>query len=138
MALLDINWKPESRELRQFGALFCLFAAGFGGYGLWAEWPPTFCWAALTAAVAAAAACVLWPRGLHPLYVTLMAITLPIGLVVSTTLMAIIFFAIVTPIGLLLRLFGHNPMAKHFDPSTKTYWIKRKTTNNIKHYFRQY
>ena len=30
MALIDVNWKPGSRELRQFATLFVIFAAGFG------------------------------------------------------------------------------------------------------------
>jgi hypothetical protein len=46
--------------------------------------------------------------------------------VTSPVAMAIVFYATVTPIGLLLRLLGKHPLSLHFDPDAKTYWIERR------------
>lgn len=138
MAMLEINWRPGTRELRQFGALFVLAAAGLAAYGLLGGAHPALGWGALGAAAGAALAWLFYPRALHPAYVILMAAALPVGVVVSTVLLAVIYFGILTPIGILTRIFGHDPMGKRFDKSATSYWIERKPADDIKRYFRQY
>jgi hypothetical protein len=39
--------------------------------------------------------------------------------------MGILFFLVVAPIGLLMRLTGKRPLALEFDPPAKSYWIER-------------
>jgi hypothetical protein len=46
--------------------------------------------------------------------------------VMNPVIMAILFFLVVAPIGLLMRLFGKRPLALGFDPAAKSYWIERK------------
>ena len=43
----------------------------------------------------------------------------------SITLATIIFFLIVTPIGLFMRLIGKDLLKKQYDKKKKSYWIKR-------------
>jgi hypothetical protein len=38
---------------------------------------------------------------------------------------AVLFFAVFTPIALIGRLFGKDPLRLHYDPSATTYWIER-------------
>ena len=40
--------------------------------------------------------------------------------------MAIIYFFILTPISLIVRLFGKDLLSLKFSKQIKTYWIKRK------------
>ena len=40
--------------------------------------------------------------------------------------MAIIYFLILTPISLMVRLFGKDLLGLKFSKQLKTYWIKRK------------
>ena len=45
--------------------------------------------------------------------------------VVSPLALGILFLCVFTPIGLLMRLFGKDPLRLQFEPSAKTYWIER-------------
>ena len=44
------------------------------------------------------------------------AIALPIGILVSTVVLAVTYYLVLTPIGLLARLFGYDPMARRPKP----------------------
>lgn len=46
-------------------------------------------------------------------------------LLVSPVALGIVFYATVLPTGLLLRLFGKDPLRLRFDPNTESYWIER-------------
>lgn len=43
----------------------------------------------------------------------------------TSTAIAILFFVILTPIGLCTRLTGHNPLRLRFEPTASSYWIRR-------------
>jgi hypothetical protein len=45
--------------------------------------------------------------------------------IVSPIALGILFFIVVTPTGLLMRLFGKDPLRLRFDPAAGSYWIKR-------------
>lgn len=45
--------------------------------------------------------------------------------IVSPLALGILFFLVVTPTGLLMRLFGKDPLRLRFDPAADSYWIKR-------------
>ena len=46
--------------------------------------------------------------------------------VVSPVVLGILFFLTVTPIGLLMRLTGKNPLRLGFDREAQSYWIDRQ------------
>jgi len=139
MALIDVNWKPGAKELRQFALLFFAFATAFGLFGyFFKDWPPVVPWILWGAAVVVGLAGVLAPAIVRPLYVVMMAVALPIGMVVSTVLMVLIFYLVLTPIGWIMGLSGHDPMQRRFDRAAATYWIERRPPANVGRYFRQY
>ena len=45
--------------------------------------------------------------------------------VVTPMAMAVLFFGLVTPIAVLLRIFGRDPLRLKRDPKATTYWIER-------------
>lgn len=45
--------------------------------------------------------------------------------IVSPVALAVMFYAGITPFGTLMRLFGHDPLRRAFDPGADSYWIKR-------------
>ena len=49
-----------------------------------------------------------------------------LGKVIAPIVMAIIYFFILTPISLVVRLFGKDLLGLKFTKQIKTYWIKRK------------
>jgi hypothetical protein len=44
---------------------------------------------------------------------------------VSPVVLGIMFFLVVTPIGLLMRAFGKDPLRLRFDKSASSYWLDR-------------
>ena len=49
-----------------------------------------------------------------------------LGKIIAPVVMAIIYFLILTPISLMVRLFGKDLLSLKFSKQIKTYWIKRK------------
>ena len=54
-----------------------------------------------------------------------------IAKVVNWVLLAIIFFLVVTPVGLFFRVIGRDPLNRKLDPNAKTYWKERTDGKNI-------
>jgi hypothetical protein len=59
-------------------------------------------------------------------------------LVVSFTLMAIFYFLLLTPLGLIFRLTGRDSLRRKFDSNTNSYWIVRRQPENPDRYFHQF
>ncbi len=49
-----------------------------------------------------------------------------LGKIIAPVVMVIIYFLILTPISLMVRLFGKDLLGLKFSKQLKTYWIKRK------------
>ncbi len=49
-----------------------------------------------------------------------------LGKIIAPIVMAIIYFVILTPISIIVRLFGKDLLGLKFTKQIKTYWIKRK------------
>ena len=49
-----------------------------------------------------------------------------LGRIIAPIVMAIVYFLILTPISLLVRLFGKDLIGMKFNNDIKSYWIKRK------------
>lgn len=66
---------------------------------------------------------------LTPLNKIWMKLGLLLGNIISPIVMGIIFFGIVTPTGLLMRIFGKD-ILKLNKNNTNTYWENRENSNN--------
>ena len=45
--------------------------------------------------------------------------------VVNPVVLAILYFLVITPFGLILRIFRKDPLHRMFEPETNSYWIER-------------
>ncbi len=148
MALVQINWRPDRNELRKFGFISL---AAFGLLGAWiffrqsvfgidlpregARTAAYLCWGL---AICSLAGSLTVPEALRPLYVTLTAISLPIGFVVSHVLMAVIFYGLLTPIALFFRITGRDALQRRLEPSAQSYWQARPVVRDKAQYFKQF
>jgi len=138
MAVIDINWNPNRRELKQFALLQIVFF-GIVAMILFYKTGSTARATTLFVVSACIGAVGFWvPRFIRPIYVVWMAAVFPIGWVVSHVLLAAIYFLVFAPLGLLMRFCGRNPIAKEFDRGATTYWIRRAPPEGSKGYFRQF
>ena len=47
------------------------------------------------------------------------------GMVVSPIVLGIIFFAVFTPFGVVMRWFGRDALSRAYAPALKSYWVRR-------------
>jgi hypothetical protein len=136
MPLVRIDKNPSGRQLLVFAAAWLVF---FGAWGLlaWRHGRHAHAEALWCLAAAVPAAGAVSRRILRLAYVGLSYATYPVGFVVSYVVLALVFFIVLTPIGLLMRLLGHDPLCRKFDPAAKSYWIPREGTKTVESYFNQ-
>lgn len=137
MAMMEINWNPSRKELRQFGFLCLVF---FGGLAALRYHRAGLTTGVEVLAAAAAIGGILGavaPQLLKWVFVGWIVAVFPIGWTVSHVLLGAIFFFVLTPIGLLVRAFGHDPMNRTLDRNAKTYWTTHEQAP-VGRYFRQF
>ena len=138
MALVEINWRPAAKELRVFAGLLILFF-GIGAWLIASRWGATG-----TASVVFGVAAVVGtlglavPRLIWPVYILWMAAVWPLGWTISHLVMAVVFYLVITPIGLIMRGCGRDPMERRFDGPARSYWKKRSQDSATRRYFRQF
>ena len=145
--LIDIDLRPDRRTLRQFGFI------AFVGFGLLAllAWLETAIfafglgdartWVAATLGglgALAALLSLLAPAANRPLYVALTLIAFPLGFVLSYVILGGLFYLVITPVGVLLRLAGRDPMSRRFLPGEPSYWVDARPPRSKESYFRQF
>lgn len=69
---------------------------------------------------------LLVPRSLKQVYIAWMSIAIAMGLVVSTVILTLFFFFVITPVGWVARLSGRDFLGLRLDRQAKTYWLSRK------------
>jgi hypothetical protein len=109
---------------RQFGLVFTAVFAIIGAWPLLGGRPVRW-WSLAVAAVFLVVALTA-PRLLAPLNRVWLWIGLLMHKVVSPVVLGLVFFSTVTPIGLLLRAAGKDPLRLRHDPDAPTYWIERR------------
>lgn len=140
MAVIKINQNPSAGEMRWFGLIMLLFFALLGTVVCWRVG-----WELTTAPM------VIWSIGVvlcfvyyavrafrRAMYLGWMYAVFPIGWVVSHVVLAVTYYLVLTPIGLIMRLIGRDPMERTLDPEAKTYWIDHELVTDASRYFRQY
>jgi hypothetical protein len=136
--MLPINRNPSPRELRSFARLWLpLFVAVLGGVVWWrAESLP----AALAVWIAGgfvAASVLASPHVARIVFVGLITITYPIGLAISTVVLAFMFYAVFTPIGFIMRLAGRDALRLK-DRGAPSMWTPYQQDDDPARAFRQY
>lgn len=138
MALVKVNKEPTSRELRQFAGiwlpLFCLLI-GWIIQRQSGTWTPAFILWGVCGVISVAGLAV--PALIKPVFVGLMYAVFPIGFVLSYCILTAIYYLLLTPVGLIMRIVGYDPMTRKLDRAAETYWIEREPSPEASRYFRQ-
>jgi hypothetical protein len=109
---------------RSFGGVFTVVFAAVGLLPL-IRGGEVRVWALVVAAVFFTAA-LLAPALLAPLNRLWFKFGLLLHRVVSPLVMGMLFYVVVTPTGLLMRLLGKRPLDLDFDSTVSSYWIVRQ------------
>ena len=72
------------------------------------------------------------------IYTKWMYAALPMGWTFSHIVLGVVFFLVMTPISLILRATGKDPMERRFDRSATSYWVAHEQVKDSSRYFRQF
>ncbi len=109
---------------RSFGILFFLVFLGFGLWPLTKEMSPNIY--LIIISVIFLFLGLLNSKLLSPLNNLWIKFGEILGKIIAPIVMAVVYFLILTPISLLVRLFGKDLIEMKFNNNVKSYWIKRK------------
>lgn len=121
--MVHINWNPSRKDIRKFGVVFLIGFGFIGGVLAWRGLTQTAAWIGGIAGTIGALA-VIAPSVAKPFYTVWMGLAFVMGTIVSSVVLTIIFFGILTPSGFLMRLAGRDPLRlKKTSFKSGTYWI---------------
>jgi hypothetical protein len=129
---------PSTRTLRQFGLL------GLGFFGLaagrqWHAHGPTVAAETLGAlAVALGVVGLLKPCWLRPVFVAWTLAVTPIGWLLSQVLLGLLYYGLLTPLGLVFRLLGRDALGLRRRPGQASYWTAKPSPTDASRYLRQF
>jgi hypothetical protein len=124
------------KQLRTFGltvgAIFCaigLWPAVIRGGNL----RP---WALITGTLLLIPALIA-PRTLRPAHRVWMTAGDALGWINTRILLGLVFYAVITPMGLIMRLLGHDPMGRNYEQGAESYRVVKRPRSGA-HMTRQF
>jgi len=129
--------KDKKPELRRFGLTIGVFLGLLGGGALWLErggYPYLFAAAAILILLG-----MTRPMSLRLIHRAWMGLAMGMGWFVTKVILLVLFYLVVTPLGVLSRLSGRNSLNLKFDRKEEQYWIpKAKPRPEREAYEKQY
>ena len=138
MAIIEINTNPSKKELRWFGAMLVVFVFALGTLVWWQFDAPTAAQRIWTGGGVLSLVYVVGPPLRRWIFVGWIYAAFPIGWTVSHVLLGLIYYVVITPIGVLLRLFKGDPLERQLDRSAASYWRPHESLRDVRRYFRQF
>jgi len=138
MAIVTVNKQPSPRELRAFGIGLVIFSFALAGLSYLRLHDLTR--SELIFGIGCALSAVYFAASplRRPIYLGWTYATFPIGWLISHLALALVFYFVVTPIALVMRLGGRDTLKLHFDRSTSSYWTPHNPSGKVERYFRQF
>ncbi len=113
-------------ELRNFGLVTGgILALLFGLFFPWLLEKSIPAWPWVIAAVLGAWGLIA-PTSLQPVYRAWMKLGLLLSKITTPIILGIVFYGMVMPMGLVMRLIGRDPMERRFDDEAASYRIKHE------------
>ena len=124
------NIQSGKRELRQFGITIGVVLGLLGSWSLWRNKEGGYL--LLIIATLFLLLGLTLPRLLKPLPKLWMTLAVLLGWLMTRIILTILFYLVLTPIGLLARLSGKDFLNRKFNREAQSYWIPRKAATSDK------
>ena len=140
----EVNWNPGPRERRKFALSLIIGFPCIAVVLLLLGWLRGKGWNTPLVAILGGGGLSLGllllalPQFARPIYVAWYFVACCIGLVVGNLALAIVFFVLVTGIGLCMRVLGRRPVRKTVDRHAATYWQDAEQVDDQSRYYRQF
>jgi hypothetical protein len=132
----DIQFSPSDRTLRQFAGIFLVVFGSLSVVEATLRHRPQLAVAYGILALAVGSLGLVWPRAIRGLYVAWSVVAFPIGWLVSTAVLGVLFYGLFTPIGLAFRAFGRDLLVLR-RTQVQSYWRPKPAARTSREYFRQ-
>lgn len=117
------NIKSGRSDLRKFGITVAIILGVLGGLFLW-RGRDYYSYFLMLSAVFLLLGLVV-PVLLKPIHKVWMTLAVLLGGLMTRVILSVLFYVVVTPIGLFARLFGKNFLDLKFDRNADSYWIPK-------------
>ncbi len=134
--MIPSGWSPTTSQLRQFAWTAPI---GFGLLGFMIHRlgaPSLSTWIGLGVGIVILIAGLARPTSVRLVFALLMLIAMPIGWIVSNVFIAIFYFLLLTPLALVFRIFGRDPLSVR-TKSGSSAWEPRRKHEGAASYYRQ-
>lgn len=118
--------KINSKELKKFGITLFVALTILGGLLLWRKGGIGFLFWGI--GIAFLLVGVTKPERLASTYRGWMRISMWMGFVMTHLILALMFYCVFTPIGLVMRLMGRDPLNLKAPKGVDSYWVKKPQT----------
>jgi hypothetical protein len=113
----------EIGQIRKFGLVALLFFGCLSFMGFWTGKPlPTYLFGCLSIL---GFGFIVIPKPLKPIYSGWLKIAHFIGRAVTTVVLALAYYIVITPAALIKRIFGGTPLPTKPDKNAFSYWVTR-------------
>jgi len=116
--------KSGKKQLREFGLTIGIILAILGAIALWRGKPIYL--RLLVAAGIFIGFGLGFPKPLKLIHKIWMSFSIIIGFFVSRLILSVLFYAVLTPIGLIMRIFGKDILDQRIDKNKHSYWQEVK------------
>jgi hypothetical protein len=131
------NIKSTKKDLRNFGLAVGAVLLIIGGLLFWKERPSHPYFLGLSAFLIASG--LIFPSLLKPFQKAWMTLAVILGWVMTRVILSILFYLVVTPIGVVARLAGTRFLELKWDKEAKSYWnLREEKETDPKSYEKQF
>jgi hypothetical protein len=137
MGLFPFQTKPTARVLRQFAAAWLIFFLLFAANQIWRRGNVH---AGLTLGIVALVGIIglVKPNSLRWLFLGASIAAFPIGWLVSQIVLALMFYGVMTPLGLFWRIRRRDLLQLRAKPGQSSFWISRDAEPAPERYLKQF
>jgi hypothetical protein len=113
----------EKKQIRIFGSIALIFFGILCAFGIWKDkFLPTYLFGLLAVL---GIGFIVAPIPLKPVYNAWQRFAHLIGRVITTFILMVIYYLVITPFGLIKRFFGGRPLPVKPDKNISSYWVTR-------------
>jgi len=114
----------DARPLRKFGLLVGSIFCAIGLWPMLVHGAGPRRWALVIGGLLVIAALIA-PRALSPVHRGWMAAADVLGWINTRILLGIVFYGLITPVGMIRRLIAEDPMRRRLEPGAETYRVPK-------------
>ena len=123
----------DSKEIQRFGLIAFLFFGCLCALGFWRQ--KVIITSLFGALSLLGLGFLLFPRPLMPIYKGWLKIANFIGKIITTMILTLAYYLVITPSALVKRVFGGRPLPTRPDKNIDSYWVPRDEPSQPKERF---